>query len=102
MVKGLIEGNVDRVAATEFDIQERDRLEALLSYSILDTAGQEEFDSLADLACLVCETPVCLVTFIDQKRQWVKSSTGTQITEMARKSSFCQYTILRKSVYEIG
>jgi PAS domain S-box-containing protein len=92
----------EKSGAAQFAVQERDRLEALLSYSIMDTAGQEEFDGLADLARLVCEAPVCMITFIDQKRQWIKSGRGTQLNEIPREASFCQYTIQQPSLLEIA
>ena len=92
----------DKSKAAEFVDQENKRLEALLRYFILDSASQQEFDDLTELACLVCDVPICLITFIDQKRLWVKSGKGTQLSEMARKTSFCQYTIRQGSVLEIA
>jgi PAS domain S-box-containing protein len=93
--------DVGESKAAELADQEKNRLEALLNYAILDSARQQEFDDLAELACLVCNAPICLITFIDQNRQWVKSGRGTQLIEMARQTSFCQYTILQASVLEI-
>ncbi|MCF2501493.1 response regulator [Dyadobacter chenhuakuii] len=93
--------DVEKNDAVPLSVLEQKRLKTLLSYSILDTAGQEEFDGLADLACLTCDVPVCIITFIDQKRLWIKSSRGTQLSEIDRRTSFCQYTILQGSVFEI-
>ncbi|MCF2487381.1 response regulator [Dyadobacter sp. CY347] len=101
MNEGLYGIDVDNGKADKLIAGEHKRLQALLSYSILDTARQQEFDGLTDLACLACDAPVCLITFIDQKRLWIKSSKGTQLDEMVRKTSFCQYTMLQDSLFEV-
>ena len=37
---------------------EQDRLAALRGYAILDTAAEQDFDDLAELAAAVCDAPV--------------------------------------------
>ena len=48
---------------------ESKRLDALLSYDILDTEAEEGFDDLVKLASQICDTPISTVTLIDQQRQ---------------------------------
>jgi PAS domain S-box-containing protein len=69
------------------------RLDALKSYHILDTANDADFDRLTQLASLICEAPISLITLIDEHRQWFKSKTGIQLAEMPRDLSMCQYVI---------
>ncbi|MHC5935561.1 GAF domain-containing protein [Nostoc sp.] len=69
------------------------RLEALRRYQILDTEPEEAYDNLAQLAAFICETPISLVNFIDENRQWFKAKVGLDISEMPRSvglSYLCQ------------
>ncbi|MCE7060227.1 response regulator [Dyadobacter sp. CY343] len=102
MEHGEYNSDVDIKLPEQFAFQESDRLEALLSFSFSDAISRKEFDSLADLARLVCDAAVCLITIIDQNKQWVLSSRGTRISEMARNTSICQFTMLHGSIFEIA
>ncbi len=80
---------------------ESQRLKVLENYNILDSLSETEFDRIAQLAALICDVPISLVSFIDAKRQWYKSSVGLNITEIERDLSFCQYTIMETSLIEV-
>ncbi|MEH2134371.1 MAG: GAF domain-containing protein [Nostoc sp.] len=60
------------------------RLEALHQYQILDTEPEEAYDNLAQLAAFICDTPISLVNFIDENRQWFKAKVGLDVSEMPR------------------
>jgi len=69
------------------------RLETLRQYQILDTEPEEAYDNLAQLAAFICGTPISLVNFIDENRQWFKAKVGLDISEMPRSvglSYLCQ------------
>ena len=70
------------------------RLKALYQYNVLDTFTEMEYDFITTMASQICNTPVALITLLDKKRQWIKSSIGFEITETPRELSFCNYTIL--------
>ncbi|WP_184551032.1 sensor histidine kinase [Mucilaginibacter sp. FT3.2] len=72
---------------------EEDRVAALRSYQILDTDEEKDFDALAALASAICQIPIALITFIDEKRQWFKAHHGTEFTENVRDLSFCTHAI---------
>ncbi|PWJ55304.1 PAS domain S-box-containing protein [Dyadobacter jejuensis] len=80
---------------------EYERLKALRNYRIVDTHAEKEFDRLTELASIICEVPVSLVTLIDKDRQWIKSSYNMEIEETSRETSFCQYTILDDGLMEV-
>jgi signal transduction histidine kinase len=72
---------------------EKDRLQALYDYDILDTISEEEYDCITKIAVQICNVPASLITFLDKDRQWFKSHLGIDIMETPRAISFCNYTI---------
>ena len=73
---------------------EAERLATLRAYEILDTEPEEEFDELAWLASQVCQTPIALVSLVDEDRQWFKARVGLEAFETPRRISFCGHAIL--------
>ena len=72
------------------------RLSSLEKYGILDTPAEAAFDRLTKLAARLFEAPICLVSLVDDKRQWIKSCYGTDLQETSRDLSFCSLAIERK------
>jgi hypothetical protein len=72
---------------------EGERLAALKRYNILDTAPEESFDRITRLTKTVLQTPMVLVSLIDEDRQWNKSRQGLDATETPRSISFCTHAI---------
>lgn len=83
-------------------VNERERLNALESYSVMDSLNEKEYDSITQLAAYICETPIALVSLIDQDRQWFKSKVGLDASETPRDISFCQYTIMNDELFEVS
>ncbi len=73
--------------------QESERLEALYTYGILDTAPEAEYDQLVELASDIAGVPVSLVTLVDRDRQWFKARRNFKQAETSRDISFCSHAI---------
>ncbi|BAZ31567.1 multi-sensor signal transduction histidine kinase [Cylindrospermum sp. NIES-4074] len=74
------------------------RLEALHQYQILDTEPEAAYDNLARLAAFICGTPIVLVNFIDENRQWFKAKLGIELTEMPRNVGLSYLCCERRDV----
>lgn len=77
---------------------EAERLAALRSYDIIDTPAEPRFDRIARMAAQVMETPIALISFLDETRQWVKASYGLAITDVPRQLTLCHHAIEQAQV----
>ncbi|ABM03487.1 diguanylate cyclase with GAF sensor [Psychromonas ingrahamii 37] len=77
------------------------RLKALRSLDVLDTPSEERFDRLTRLAKRMFDVPIALVSLVDENRQWFKSCTGINVSEIPRDISFCGHAILENEIFII-
>ena len=77
---------------------EQERLRALARYDILDTPAEPTFDRITSVAKVLFGVPMAWVSFIDQDRQWLKSSVGLDVCETDRGIAFCAHAILTDEV----
>lgn len=81
---------------------EEERLKVLKKYSILDSLPEEEYDAITKIASSICDTPIALVSIIDEKRQWFKSNHGMETKETHRDLAFCAHSILNPNeIFEV-
>jgi PAS domain S-box-containing protein len=76
-----------------FTPSDADRLTALNSYGVLDTAAEPRFDRIAQLAASVFEAPVAVVSFVDEHRLWFKARVGLDASWAHRDQSFCDHAV---------
>ncbi|MDO6611442.1 sensor domain-containing diguanylate cyclase [Shewanella sp. 1_MG-2023] len=72
---------------------EEARLQTLRNLNVLDTAAEERFDRITRLAKRLFSVSICLVSLVDENRQWFKSCQGLVATETPRDISFCGHAI---------
>lgn len=73
--------------------QEMKRLKELHNFDILDTLPEAEYDAITRIASEICQTPISLISLIDDNRQWFKSKQGLDVAETHRDLSFCGHAI---------
>jgi len=89
------------MVAAQLPTNESQRLQALEAYHVLDTLPEQDFDDLTQLAAHICQTPIALISLIDDHRQWFKSKVGITASETPRDIAFCAHAILEKEIFEI-
>jgi adenylate cyclase len=84
-------------------VDERERLASLLSYGVLDTPSEFDYDDLTELAARLCRTPVAYVKFFDDKRAWFKSHVGfpPDLKEVPREATICNWTLSQSDLVVI-
>lgn len=80
---------------------EVDRLRELRRYGILDTERERAFDELVEIASVICDVPVSLISFVDEDRQWFKAEVGLCMVSTPIEASMCGHAILQGDFIEI-
>ena len=80
-----------QLAPIPFD--EAQRLEALHNLNLLDSGREERFDRITRVMHSLFDVPIVLISLIDEKRIWFKSSFGLNTSEEPRDVSICGHTI---------
>ncbi len=77
-------------------VDEAFRLQALRSLALLDTRPEPAFEAIVALGCRLFDVPTCLISLVDENRQWLKARVGLSEQETSRDVSFCGHAILLK------
>lgn len=93
---------IHALGAAAIPDHEKERISELMSYDIIDTLPEDEFDALTNLASRITDVPISLINFLSTEEQFTKSCTGITIDTIPRSQSICQYTILTDEIFEIN
>jgi diguanylate cyclase (GGDEF)-like protein len=74
---------------------EEQRLQSVLSYEILDSPPEADFDALVRLSTLVLASPAAVLGLMDTHRIWFKARTGITMPEIDRLVAMCSHTIVQ-------
>jgi signal transduction histidine kinase len=91
----------DKPKVARLHANEVERLKALRSYGILDTAIEPSFDDITKIASYVCQTPIAIISLVDDGRQWFKSEIGLGVRQTPMEQSICAHAILEHSFLEV-
>ncbi len=80
---------------------EKERLDELRNYDILDTESEPAFESMVRLARNICGTAIAAISLVDERRQWFKAIDGLDVKETSRDVAFCAHTILQDDIFII-
>ena len=58
------------------------RVERLHSLGVLDTLPADAYNHITALASAICETPIALISLVDEDRQWFKSRVDRKSTRL--------------------
>ncbi|WP_417770056.1 sensor histidine kinase [Stappia sp.] len=73
------------------------RLTAVRRYSVLDTPPDGAFDRIARLAAHLLQTPIAIISIVDEDRIWFKSCAGLEgVSEIPRNPGLCASAILQE------
>jgi GAF domain-containing protein len=75
------------------------RVAALNRYAILDTEPEQSFDDLVILAAHICQTPMAMLSLVDDHRQWFKSKLGVKAPETRKEISICVHAIQQGDLF---
>lgn len=70
-----------------------ERLKELIRLCIMDTPPEAAYDDIAEMAAVMCNTPIALISLVDERRQWFKSAVGLTVRETPRHLAFCAHAI---------
>lgn len=89
------------MSVLEMPVNEKQRVEALKKFSILDTPADGNFDRITKLAALLFKVPIALITLVDTDRIWFKSTYGLGVNQINRDPGLCASAILSEEAYVV-
>lgn len=73
--------------------REKARLISLHNTNLIGSEPEERFDRITRLAKRLFDTPIALITVLDESKQWFKSKQGFDLKYTSRTQAFCNKAI---------
>ena len=84
--------------ARGWEVDERARAAAMAAYDLETLRNSQALTRITDFAAVLCQSPVSLVSLVEETRQVFLAHTGTEVSETPRDVSFCQHAMLRDEI----
>jgi GAF domain-containing protein len=82
-----------KVQTPTIPADEDERQAALDRTGLLRPGHNADLDDIVELAAMICDVPIALVSLVDHDRQFFKASVGVPVEETPRDISFCGHAI---------
>lgn len=83
------------------NIIEKNRIENLHKYEILDTPPDGAYDEITLLATKIFNVPIAIISIVDTERVWFKSTYGIDAEEVPRSSGLCGSAVMSDEIYVV-
>lgn len=57
----------------------------------IEITRKKEFQEMTELLSFICQTPIAMINLISHDKQYVKFKVGTDLKELIKEDTFCQY-----------
>ena len=84
--------------ARGWQVDEAVRTAAMQTYDLESLRNSAALKRITDFAAALCDTPVALVSLVEESRQTFISRTGLDLTETSRETSFCAHAMLEDEI----
>lgn len=84
--------------ARGWQVDEAARTAALQTYNLESLRNSAALKRITDFAAALCDTPVALISLVEETRQTFISRTGIDVTETSRETSFCAHAMLEDQI----
>lgn len=78
------------------------RLDVLRGLGVLDSGSEKVYDDITQITAELCEAPICMISLVEEDRQWFKSEVGLGIRETPIEQSVCAHAVAQNSYLEIS
>ena len=68
----------------------------------MDTPPESALDEAVQLAAAICDTPISLISVIDDRRQWFKARYGLDSSGTPREHAFCAHAIREDRLFVVS
>lgn len=77
-------------------------LKEIWTQELLDSRPERECDELVKLAASICGTPLGLVTLLDERHQWFRSTDWLKRRETPREAAFCAHVVRQSGLFVVA